>query len=288
MVLTRTIRVIIISTGVREIYTMAPESHGNSKHLSDLGIIDLDDQDEFRYDDFPVTGLIGTEEDHSSVEPWSLDTQEVAFLGQSKNYCVCFIDIMNSTKIVSQLNEKQLTRYYSTFLNAVATIATNYGAKIIKNAGDCLIFHFPETADANNTSAFRNVLECGQTIISAHSLINARLLEERLPPLNYRISADYGTVEIAQSQSSKADDLFGSTMNVCAKINSKASKNGMVIGEQLYRITQSFDEYMFKHIGKYPAAVNEQYAVYEVDSRDKGKTLNPFKKTSKQYPPSHL
>jgi class 3 adenylate cyclase len=170
----------------------------------------------------------------------------------------------------------------------MATIATNFGAKIIKNAGDCLIFHFPETADANNTSAFRNVLECGQTIISAHSLINARLLEERLPPLNYRISADYGTVEIAQSQSSKVDDLFGSTMNVCAKINSKASQNGMVIGEQLYLITRSFDEYVFKHIGKYPTAVNDQYAVYEVESRDKRKTLNPFKKTSKQGTSSHL
>lgn len=286
MVLTRAIRVvvIIISVGVREICNMISEYPRNNKHAGYLGIIDLEDeQDNLRYDDFPVTGLISTE-DCGSVEPWHLYTKEVAFLGQSKNYCICFIDIMNSTKIVSQLDEKQLSRYYSTFLNAVATIATNFGAKIIKNAGDCLIFHFPETADANNTSAFRNVLECGQTIISAHSLINARLLEERLPPLNYRISADYGTVEIAQSQSSKVDDLFGSTMNVCAKINSKASKNGMVIGEQLYLITQPFDEYVFRHIGKYPTAVNDQYAVYEVESKDKRKSLNPFKKTSKQYP----
>lgn len=268
---------------------MVSEYPGNNKHPGYLGIIDLEEEeDNLRYDDFPVTGLIGTEEDRSSVELWHLDTQEVAFLGQSKNYCVCFIDIMNSTKIVSQLDEKQLTRYYSTFLNAVATIATNFGAKIIKNAGDCLIFHFPETADENNASAFRNVLECGQTIISAHSLINARLLEERLPPLHYRISADYGTVEIAQSQSSKTDDLFGSTMNVCAKINSKASQNGMVIGEQLYLITQSFNEYMFKHIGKYPTALNDQYAVYEVESKDKRKSLNPFKKTSKQYSSSQL
>jgi class 3 adenylate cyclase len=268
---------------------LVPQTHVNNKHFSDLGIIGWEvDEDSLRYDDFPVAGSIVTEEDHNPVEPWHLDTQEVSFLGQSKNYCICFIDIMNSTRIVSQLDEKQLSRYYSTFLNAMATIATNFGAKIIKNAGDCLIFHFPETADANNASAFRNVLECGQTIISAHSLINARLIEDRLPPLNYRISADYGAVEIAQSQSSKVDDLFGSTMNVCAKINSKASQNGMVIGEQLYLITRSFDEYVFKHIGKYPTSVNDQYAVYEVESRDKRKTINPFKKTSKHDSSSNL
>jgi hypothetical protein len=45
---------------------------------------------------------------------------------------------------------------------------------------------------------------------------------------------------------------------------------------------------VFKHIGKYPTALNEQYAVYEVESKDKRKTLNPFKKTSKQYLSSHL
>jgi hypothetical protein len=48
---------------------MVPQFHGNNKHFDDLGIIDLDDQDNSRYEDFPVTGLIGTEEDHSSIEP---------------------------------------------------------------------------------------------------------------------------------------------------------------------------------------------------------------------------
>ena len=62
-----------------------------------------------------------------------------------------------------------------------------------------------------------------------------------MPNLSYRISADYGRVEVARSQSSPdTDDLFGSTMNVCAKINSMASVNGMVIGSDLYYITKKF------------------------------------------------
>jgi class 3 adenylate cyclase len=66
-------------------------------------------------------------------------------------------------------------------------------------------------------------------MISAHRSIKARSLEEKLPSLNYRISADYGEVEFARMQSSKTDDLFGAAMNKCAKINSKASPKGIVI-----------------------------------------------------------
>jgi two-component system, OmpR family, response regulator ChvI len=102
--------------------------------------------------------------------------------------------MMNSTKIAAELTDAQISKYYSIFLNSMATIARNFGAKIIKNAGDSLIFYFPQTSDsiANNTFAFKDVIECCLTMIAAHRTINARLSAEQLPPLNYRISADYG------------------------------------------------------------------------------------------------
>ena len=117
--------------------------------------------------------------------------------------------MMNSTKITSVLGNVELVRYYSIFLNSMASIAKNYGAKIIKNAGDCLIYYFPNTSDKSNPQSFRNVLDCSITMISAHRVINAKLLEEKLPSLNYRISTDYGEVQFARMQSSKTDDLFG-------------------------------------------------------------------------------
>jgi class 3 adenylate cyclase len=41
--------------------------------------------------------------------------------------------------------------------------------------------------------------------------------------------------EVARSISSPdTEDLFGTTMNICAKINSMAPQNGMVIGSDLY------------------------------------------------------
>ena len=77
-------------------------------------------------------------------------------------------------------------------------------------------------------------------MIEARDTINEKLQEEELPSLSYRISADYGRVEVARSTTSQSDDLFGPTMNMCAKINSKASPNGLAIGDALHKVIRSF------------------------------------------------
>jgi CheY-like chemotaxis protein len=66
-------------------------------------------------------------------------------------------------------------------------------------------------------------------------------------------------------------------MNVCAKINSIASPNSMVIGSDLYyvasKLSSSFEghgHYNFKRIGEYSVADNSklQYPVYSVVNKD--------------------
>jgi len=119
--------------------------------------------------------------------------------------------MINSTSITSTLNHAEVSKYYSIFINAMAIIARNFGARIIKNAGDCLIYYFRLTSDSGDKIAFSDVLECCFTMTEAHRFINAKLNDEKLPPLNYRISADYVMVEIAKSITSASDYLFGST-----------------------------------------------------------------------------
>jgi two-component system response regulator ChvI len=165
---------------------------------------------------------------------------EISFVG-AQNYCVCFVDIVGSTNVTSSINNPEKVRkYYEIFLNTMAAIARNFGAKVIKNVGDCLIFCYPRTSDPSNKSAFNDVLECCITMIEARNTINQKLHEEELPSLSYRISADYGRVEVARSASSQSDDLFGPIMNMCSKINSKALPNGIAIGDGLYRIIETF------------------------------------------------
>ena len=193
-------------------------------------------------------------------------TEEICFLAHSQNYCVCFVDMVNSTKITAEISDRQKVRqYYSIFINTMAVLAKNYNAKIVKNAGDALIFYFPETSDPANELVFNRAFECFTTMILAHGIINAKLHSENLPSVSYRISADYGKVEVATSTSSKTEDLFGSTMNICAKINSMAEPNGIVIGGDLYQIIKSFsfiDEYQFRELRGYSIGFDRRYPVY--------------------------
>ena len=196
--------------------------------------------------------------------------KEISFLDRSMNCCVCFVDMVDSTKATAEMvsNRQKVGQYYSIFINTMAILAKNYGAKIVKNAGDALIFYFPDSSDPANEAAFKDILECFTTMILARDIINAKLHSEggNLPSVSYRISADYGKVEVATSTSSKGrEDLFGSTMNICAKINSMAEPNGIVIGGDLYQIIKSFsfvNGYEFRELEGYSTGFGNSYPLY--------------------------
>jgi len=208
----------------------------------------------------------------NQVTVFDLVTDEISFRQHSINCCVCFVDMVNSTKIIAEiLDHQKIRQYYSIFINTMAILAKNYGAKIVKNAGDSLIFYFPQTSDAVNEPAFSGAFECFTTMMLARDIINTKLHSENLPPVSYRISADYGRVEVATSTGSKGEDLFGSTMNICAKINSMAEPNGIVIGGDIYEIVKSFPffgNYHFKELGGYSIGIRHQYPVYRALSKN--------------------
>ena len=198
--------------------------------------------------------------------------QEISFTGNSQNYCICFIDIVDSTRNTVILDAEKMKRYYSVFINIMAAIARDFNSIIIKNTGDSLIYYFPETSDSANMSAFKPVLECGLTMIAVHPMINTKLNGERLPSLDYRISADYGRADVAQSLTATSEDLFGPTVNICAKINSIAKPNSMVIGGDLYKIVKrTFDKnYYFSKVGVYSIDdLSIRYPVYSISNKSK-------------------
>ncbi|HZA06999.1 MAG TPA: response regulator [Nitrososphaeraceae archaeon] len=214
------------------------------------------------------------------------EKEEISFSNKSSSYCVCFVSMVDSIRFTFQIKDSEkIRKYYSIFINTMAAIARNFGATIIKNTNTSLLYYFPKTSDSTNKFAFRDVVECGITMISASDVINKKIREEEeeLPPLYYRISADYGRVETARSMSSpNTEDLFGTTMNICAKINSMAPQNGMVIGGDLYHIikksSSSFSDdhhvdcssFDFKNAGQYSiTGFKHQYPVYLVVMRKK-------------------
>ena len=182
-------------------------------------------------------------------------SNDVPLENNSENFCVSLIDIVGSTKIVSTIDSsKNIRNFYGTFLNGVANILKKYHAKIIKTVGDGIISYFPETTDTSNLSAFENAVKCSFAQIEERSSINTTLLENNLPTISYRVSMDYGKVERTQIKGFDKEDLFGSTVNFCSKINLFAPPNSIVIGNDLCQIMKSLK------------VINSPYKIEEMNS----------------------
>jgi len=69
---------------------------------------------------------------------------------------------------------------------------------------------------------------------------------------------------IGQMSTSSVVDIFGSTVNVCTKINSLASPNELVIGEDLYCTVKSHDRFTFKEKTNYVIDGKTKFKVYSV------------------------
>ena len=127
-----------------------------------------------------------------------LQDNQITFVNFSNNYCVCIIDIIESTNNTYDILEsKKIKQYYSVFLNTMTSIINRHGGKVIKNAGDNLLYYFPRTMNQVNYLDFQDVIECGLSMIDAKDQVDLLLNLNGLPPINYRISASYGKVELA-------------------------------------------------------------------------------------------
>jgi two-component system response regulator ChvI len=221
----------------------------------------------------------------------NLKKNEVTFSSKSESYCISFIDIVGSTQITSKLYyRKKIEIFYTVFINKVAEIVKKHNGKILKTVGDGVIFFFPETSNVENIKSFRDAIECLLNLISSRSIINTNLQKEMLPGISYRISADYGRLEVAMSgETSASYDLFGPTLNFCSKMNKTAPANGIVIGSDLWRIIKSFpslaDHYYFEEIKKMDwKTIRYSYPVYLLRRTEVGKSMkNTILKMSKAY-----
>src|ERR671919_2451715 len=172
----------------------------------------------------------------------NFSSKEIRFSGNSIKSCVVFIDLVDSTKnTITMDNLEHIRIYYSKFINSISKIVKSYGGKVIKNIGDCLLVYFPKTSDNKNEEVFRDAIECSFKIIDVRYVINQELSKQHLPPFSYRITIDYGALDLALVGDYNQIDLFGSTINICSKINSSLSvPNEIVIGDNFYRVLKSF------------------------------------------------
>ena len=193
---------------------------------------------------------------------------EISFTGNTRGYCVGIVDIVNSTSITAKLTNGKICEYYSIFLNAMSKIVKAHSATVIKNIGDSLLYYFPRTEDGTEIQGFADVLECGLSMIESRDVINQIMSEYHLPSFDFRVSADYGPVSIASSPRTPVEDVFGPTVNLCAKINGAARPNSVIIGGDLHQIVRSFRCYEFKTVGECMLGLKLNYPAYAVCRRE--------------------
>ena len=192
------------------------------------------------------------------------------FSDYSEKYCVCMVDIMNSTKITSQLSDTQTSEFYRIFLNSVALTVRNFGGIVVKNIGDALLFYFP-VLHSEKELTMKKCLNCCLTLGESHKDLVKKLNEAGLPSVNFRTSATFGIVRIARTSTSSVNDIFGTTVNRCAKINRTAPANGLIIGEEFYENAKNLENYNFKKIESDIVSPEHGYIGYLVTRKFKKK-----------------
>jgi len=188
-------------------------------------------------------------------------------VGKPTYFCVGIVDIIGSTKTVARLPANKSSRYYEIFLNNMAKVVRQYNGQVLKTMGDSLLFYFPDTSFSERKFGFLSCLECGFSLMDTHEKLKDLLAAEMLPPIDFRISFDYGNVTMMRN-TEWAVDLVGPTINTCAKINGICSANSMIIGGDLYEKTKSFKEYKFKNSGSFSADLKHPYPVFSVNRND--------------------
>jgi class 3 adenylate cyclase/CheY-like chemotaxis protein len=199
----------------------------------------------------------------------------IRFSGNSIKSCIGFIDLVDSTKnTITMDNLEYIRKYYSTFINSASEVVKSYSGKVIKNIGDCLLFYFPKTTDFKDMEVFRETIDCGFKILDERYIVNQELSKEHLPPFNYRITIDYGVLDLALVGDYSQIDLFGSSINLCSKINSSSLSipNEIVIGDNFYRILKSFsniiNKYDFINNGEFKVSENIRYLIYIIKRKN--------------------
>ena len=179
------------------------------------------------------------------------------FSDRTEEACVCFVDIRGSTRVCMPLSDDGAASLYATFINSMASIVSRHGGTVVKNVGDALLFYFP----AGRTG---DVLECCMQMCEHHGGLCELLDGKGLPRIDYRVSATLGPVSLAKMSTSETNDIFGSTVNACSKINSFARPNGLVIGEALHGRVSGAGGFEFERGADFHISDNRDLAIYHV------------------------
>jgi len=186
----------------------------------------------------------------------------IQFTGKTEFCCVCFIDIVSSTRIAATIPDSKISKFYSIFLNTMSNVVQQNGGLIVKTLGDAILYYFPRRDDGD-MDYIQRTIACNFNLILSRKQMNELLNKEHLPNISFRISVEYGKVFIATSSVSAINEIFGAVTGICSMINHAAEPNGLVIGEDMFMEAQSLTQYQYSPI-QYSLPNSTERMVYRV------------------------
>jgi adenylate cyclase len=158
--------------------------------------------------------------------------------GKESYIAVLYVDMEGSTRLSSQVDSETYTKIMKIFLMQMAKIIDNFRGYVLKFVGDCVIGIF--LAEGNFPNTCDNSVQAAMLMCSTvEDVINPILIQTGLPEIGFHIGVDIGLVradKFGALDIASFNDLIGYTMNLTAKIQSKAGHNEILIGRQLYEL----------------------------------------------------
>ena len=152
---------------------------------------------------------------------------------QRLDFAVIYFDLVNSTRMSTELAPDFLSKIVTVFSQEVSYIIEYFGGLVLKFVGDASIGYFPSSQN------FDDIVLCGESVVYVvRNAINPLLLQMGHSGIEVKVTSDYGQHTIVRYGSDRERshvDIISATMNLAAKMQSVTRGGQMVIGDSLYK-----------------------------------------------------
>ena len=177
---------------------------------------------------------------------------------------VMFVDFANFTKLSSDMNPEELVAELHTCFSAFDEITERFQLEKIKTIGDA--YMLAGGVPKANSSAVKNTIEAAFEILK---FIEKRYTEKQAEGKPYwkaRVGIHNGPVVAGVVGSKKFTyDIWGNTVNVAARIESKGEAGRVNVSETVYARVKDDLSYIFTNRGKIEAKGVGEVQMWFVD-----------------------
>jgi class 3 adenylate cyclase len=175
--------------------------------------------------------------------------------GELREVTVFFSDIRGFTRMTERLGAEQIVHLLNRYFSAMTDIAISYEGMIDKFSGDeiMILFGAPFRSDDDPVRAVRMGLSMQQRLTQ----LNEEFAREGLDNLSIGIGIATGKVILGNVGSEKRLNysVIGDTVNLAARLVSKASANEIMIDSATYEFVRTL--YSWRSLGALPVKGKE-------------------------------